>query len=193
MTDTFYPSGFFYSHFGTKLALPYSLTMIGFAIATFFVYVYQWMKFDEKQQNYRLFKKDNIVFARIVINCWDWRRDTMKGARDQLKILDLDSKEALNDARIKEQADLRDEDSKINLWFRRAYLIFLTLLVMAGGWVGIAFVCYYENQFYKLFYQYNKFMATWFPMMFIATINLIMRPLISLISKMEGWDFELDR
>lgn len=48
MTDTYYPSGFFYSHFGTKLALPYSLTMIGFAIATFFVYVYQWMKFDEK-------------------------------------------------------------------------------------------------------------------------------------------------
>ena len=133
------------------------------------------------------------MFARIVINCWDWRRDTIKTARDQLKILDLDSKEALNDARIKEEADLRDEDSKTNLWFRRAYLIFLTLLVMAGGWVGIAFVCYYENQFYKLFFQYNKFMATWFPMIFIATINLLMRPLISLISKMEGWDFELDR
>jgi hypothetical protein len=30
-------------------------------------------------------------------------------------------------------------------------------------------------------------------MMFIATINLLMRPLISLISKIEGWDFELDR
>jgi hypothetical protein len=30
-------------------------------------------------------------------------------------------------------------------------------------------------------------------MMFVATINLLMRPLINLISKMEGWDFELDR
>ncbi len=91
MTDTYYPNGFFFSHFGTKLALPYSVTMIGFAIVTFLIYVYQWMKFDQKQQNYRLFKKDNIVFARIVINCWDWRRDTLKTARDQLKLLDLDS------------------------------------------------------------------------------------------------------
>ena len=74
--------------------------------------------------------------------------------------MDLDSKEALNDARLKEEAHLRDEDSKINLWFRRAYLIFLTLLVMAAGWVGIAFVCYYENQFYIVFFQYSKFIAT---------------------------------
>lgn len=67
------------------------------------------------------------------------------------------------------------------------------MLVMAGGWVGIAFVFYYENTFYKIFNSYNKFMATWFPMMFVSTINLLMRPLIALITKLEGWDFELER
>jgi hypothetical protein len=140
-----------------------------------------------------LFKKDNVVFARIVFNAWDWRRDTLETARDQLKLLDIDSKEALNEALAKEEAELRDEDSNTNLWFRRAYLIFLTFLVMAGGWVGIAFVLYYDHSFYKVFSSYENFMATWFPMLFIATINLLMRPMIQLISRLEGWDSELER
>jgi len=119
--------------------------MLGYGLLTFFVYVYQWMKFDQKHQNYKLFKKDNIVFARIVFNAWDWRRDTLIEAADQFKLLDMDTKEAIKEAQAKELAELRDEDSKVDLWFRRSYLIFLTLVVMAGGWVGIAFVFYYEH------------------------------------------------
>ncbi len=100
-----------------------------------------------------------------------------------------DSIEAIKEENTKSAAELRDEDSKINLWFRRAYTILLTLIVMACGWVGIAFILYYEHEFYTIFSSYNKFMATWFPMLFISTINVLMRPVINIITLLEGWDF----
>ena len=75
----------------------------------------------------------------------------MIDAADQCKMIDRNAKEAILDAQAKELAEQRDEDSKFDIRFKRYLLIFFTLIVMAVGWVGIAFVFYFENQFYMVF------------------------------------------
>jgi hypothetical protein len=50
MCDTFYPCGFFYSRFSQANKFAYAATMLLFAISSFFIILYQWLRFDVRQQ-----------------------------------------------------------------------------------------------------------------------------------------------
>lgn len=82
LCDTFYPCAFYYGRFNSDERLAYSLTLFLFALISFFLTVYSWLSFDQKQQKYNLFQKDDIVLARILFNSWDWRGDTLFNAND---------------------------------------------------------------------------------------------------------------
>ena len=68
-----------------------------------------------------------------------------------MKVVDIDIQEAIKEQKAKEVIEMRDEESKVDLCIRRSYTIFLTILVLVGGWTGIAFVFYYEHSFYTMF------------------------------------------
>ena len=60
-------------------------------------------------------------------------------------------------------------------------------------WIGIGAVLFFEDEFYNILSPYTPFFASWLPMIFIAMINILIKPVINLIIKMEGWDFEHEK
>jgi len=51
--------------------------MLLFILIGYVLCIYQWLYFDKKQKYYELFLKDNIVYARALMNGWDWRLNTL--------------------------------------------------------------------------------------------------------------------
>lgn len=72
--DSFYPCAFFYSNFNSSEKLAYSLTMFLFAFLGFCFTIYHWLIFDRKVYQDHLYTKDTIVFARVLLNGWDWHK-----------------------------------------------------------------------------------------------------------------------
>jgi hypothetical protein len=65
----------------------------------------------------------------------------------------------------------------------------LNIILIGGCWVGIASVCYYENDFYNYMYSKSKFVGTWAPVVFVVFVNIIARPITKILIALEGWDF----
>jgi len=72
--DSFYPCAYFYSNFSSQEKVAYSSTMFLFAFLGFCYTIYQWLIFDRKVQYDNLYTKDTIVFARVLLNGWDWHK-----------------------------------------------------------------------------------------------------------------------
>lgn len=63
-----------------------------------------------------------------------------------------------------------------------------TFAVMACGWAGVGFICYYESTFYKLIPV--PFLNTFAPMALVPCVSLVIKPVLKVIVYMERWDFE---
>jgi hypothetical protein len=83
MCNTYYPCSIFYSHFIEEEGINYVSTMFSFLVIGYILCIYQWIQFDKRQKHYELFLKDNIVYARSLMNGWDWRLNKFKDASNR--------------------------------------------------------------------------------------------------------------
>lgn len=72
--DSFYPCAYYYSNFSSSEKLAYSGTIFLVTFMGFCFSIYQWLVFDRKVQHDNLYSKDTIVFARVLLNGWDWHK-----------------------------------------------------------------------------------------------------------------------
>ena len=68
--------------------------MFLFVFIGFFVTIVAWLRFDRKVQNDNLYKKDNIVLARVVLNGWNWGNSDIQ---DQVSLILKNLNEAMNE------------------------------------------------------------------------------------------------
>jgi hypothetical protein len=77
--DQYYPCSFFYSSFSSDFRFAYATSLFLYIVFGWFFSSLAWLSFDELMQRFHLYEQDNIVFARVVFNGWDW----IKGARQE--------------------------------------------------------------------------------------------------------------
>ena len=124
--------------------------------------------------------------ARVVFNGWDWGKSDVQ---EQVSLILKNLNEAMAEEQAKVNVENRTEEEKVNLLIRRGFTFMLQFLFLLVCWFGIGVVLYYEDEFYNLLSSFSPFLASWLPMIFIALVNVLIKPIIILIINMEGWDF----
>ncbi len=109
--------------------------------------------------------------------------------QEQVSLILKNLNEAMAEEQAKVNVENRTEDEKLNLLIRRSFTFMLQFLFLLACWFCIGVVLYYEDEFYNLLSSFSPFLASWLPMIFIALINVLIKPLIIFIIKIEGWDF----
>ncbi len=100
--------------------------MLLFALLGFFFIIYQWLVFDRKVQHDNLYTKDTIVFARVLLNGWDWYKvDNPLDADLQISLILKNLQEAKAEEKAKIDVAERNEEQKMNLCMRRGYTYLL--------------------------------------------------------------------
>ena len=155
LCDGFYPCSLFYSRFKSSDQFAYATSMFLFSIVTYFLCVYEWIQFQARVLEFRLFVKDNIVFARILFNAWDWSKADSMSADDQKTIIGHNVREQMAEERAKIKVANRSRVAQAGLVILRSITFGLTVLVYATGWVGIVLICYFEKDLHDLIYPLN--------------------------------------
>lgn len=144
-------------------------------------------------QRFHLYDKDNIVFARVIFNGWDWNKSKLEAVKDMKALMVRNSLHALKESRSVLDIANRTSVQKSALFVRRSITIGLSILVMICGWVAVGLICYYENTLYSMLRKLVPFIDTFLPISLIAAINLFETPLLSMLTHLEAWDFEHTR
>jgi len=54
------------------------MTLFLFVIVGYFACIYQWVQFDKQRKHFQLYIEDEIVYARQLLNGWDWKTNNWK-------------------------------------------------------------------------------------------------------------------
>ncbi|CDW77146.1 UNKNOWN [Stylonychia lemnae] len=187
--DQFYPCSLFYARFQSSQKLQYAMTLFIFIVVGYAGCIYQWIQFDKKSKHYDLFLKDNIIYGRALLNCWDWRMCDQQSVETQKSQIFNEIKLKLREDRIREEIKHRTDEEKCRLVIKRVITMILSFIVLVIGWGIIILLSIYENDMQDYVSQYNKFLGTWTPTALVTVVNFIVPKILGIITDFEEWEF----
>jgi hypothetical protein len=107
--------------------------------------IYEWIEFDKRSTHYKLFQKDNIIYARALMNGWDWSIENQNGAEDHKINIYNNIKLKLREDKIRENINKRSEKEKLRMLIKRIITMIFSLIVLFAGWAAIFYLSLYQN------------------------------------------------
>ncbi|CDW88631.1 UNKNOWN [Stylonychia lemnae] len=191
--NTVVPCILYYSRFLAKEGTAYCSTIGLFVIIGLIICLYQWIKFDRQAKYQQIFKKDGIIFARMVLNSWNWSVNEKTQQEDLAESSFNEVLFALKEYVIAKRILYRPQSIKNALLFRRVITGLLSIIVIIFGWAGIIAASLYEENIVNYFGKFlPDIVAGFIPTVIVTIVNFIVLFLLEKLTEFEEWDFAYD-
>lgn len=140
------PCFLLYSRFDQINDQYYALSLILFMVLGLNISINKWVAFDVLRKKRELYEDKQKKFSKIFLNCWDWKTaNNNYEAHELATSLRMELKVNLDEERIKAIIQKRSNFEKTKLFVRRSITLFLSTVLLLGGWTGIIALSLYEK------------------------------------------------
>ena len=99
----------------------------------------------------------------------------------------------MHEDRIRAEIKNRAEKEILRLRIKRIVTMMMSVFIVLLSWCIIMVLSIYENDMQDYINDYNKFLGTWLPTVFITLVNMIMPKVLELITDYEEWEYTSTR